>query len=58
MHSVLINVLGCKIPFSCTVLYLGYVSLIALRRDQHLVKIPEILAEMFSVSCPGTTDEN
>ena len=39
VHSVLINVLGYKIPLSCTVLYLGHITPLILKRDQYLVKI-------------------
>lgn len=34
VHSVLINVLGCEIPLLCTVLYLGHISAVTLKRDQ------------------------
>ena len=38
-HLILINVLGYKIPLSCTVLYLGHISLVTLQRDRYLVKV-------------------
>ena len=39
VYLVLINVLGYKIPLSCTVLYFGHISLITLQRDGYLVKV-------------------
>lgn len=39
VHSVLINVLGYKIPLSCTVLYLGHITAVTLKRDRYLFRI-------------------